>query len=303
MRSSALVAAVLMTAPAAAAHDAMVELRNGIHVYFAVEGPPPSGHSVSGQAGDMIARGFTDAASCTYFGYGIAARPAAKGRIEVHLGALTPEAEEELREHVVDSRGAKCAAAQAVTPVPRFPPPTLLADGEGLSIDLLTNPSTGATLTERIRVSRRAIVVPELPGPVRELRLEDLPLGVTPRGRILIDGKEEANQCGSRGTLIYFFLPKRQERFVFSLVPRDGFDFRKVGLGDVDRITFSWEGTRYQWIGEEPVVGPGLRFPVWVLKDDQDPPLGRRGDGLACGAETPESLLRKRSASTALRGN
>jgi hypothetical protein len=302
MRSSALLAAMAMAVPGAAAakgtDQASVGLSNGIYVFFSVEGPP-GGSSVYGYDADSISRGFTDPANCAYFGYEMTVRPAEGGRIMVSLGPLGARGEENVRRQLLSGRHP-CTSPRAVAPVPRFPPHAVLGDGEGLSIDLLANPSTGATITDRIRVSWHPIVARgrRSDAPAPDLRLEDLPLGVFPRSRFVVDGEEQPKAGpGCRGTLVYIWLPRTRERFVFSLVPREGFDFRKVGMADQDAITFTWDGVRYEWIGEEPVVGSGVRCPVWVLKDDQLPAgawAGKSDDGLVCGAGGPDHVLGKR---------
>src|SRR3712207_8722088 len=44
-------------------------------------------------------------------------------------------------------------------------------------------------------------------------------------------------------------------RFVFSLVPRAGYDFRKAARLEGNKISFEWEGERFEWVSTEPVVG------------------------------------------------
>jgi hypothetical protein len=283
-------AAALLVLPGAQARgdQASVELSNGIHVHFSVEGPQPWGHGVYGYSGDIIMRGFTDPASCTYFGYEIAAKPADQGRIEVKLGPLSARGEKDLRKALVnDGRHPECTSPRAAAAAPRFPSPAVLADGDGLSIDLLANPKTGATLTDRIRVSMRPSLARLRSGEaVPDLKLDQLPFGVFPHGRLRIDGVEQPGGTpGCRGTIFFLWLPQRRERFVFSLVPRRGYDFRKVGVADGDRITFTWDGVRYEWIGEDPVVASDVRCPVWILKDEREPEVSDlKLGGVVCGS-------------------
>src|SRR5262245_51634965 len=99
MVASVLVAAWLTSLPVPAEPSpgaASVKLSNGIFVQFRVD-PLPGGDFVySGE--DTAARGFTDLASCTYFGYEIAVKPADGGQFDVRLGPLSAEAERHLRE-------------------------------------------------------------------------------------------------------------------------------------------------------------------------------------------------------------
>jgi hypothetical protein len=302
MRGSILLATAFLALPTAEAaakrtEQASVGLKNGIWIAFSVEGLP-GGSSAYAYHSDTIARGFTDLANCSYFGYEIAVKPADDGKVQVSLGPLGAKGELHVRRQLLREEHASCTSPRAIG-APRFPPPSLLADGEGLSIDLLANPRTGATVTDRIRVSRRSFGMHGgSDRPARDLRIEELPFGVSPTGQLRIDGEEQPRSgCGSRGTLVYFWLPRSRERFVFSLVAREGFDFRKVGVADLDRITFTWDGVRYEWVGQEPVVGPLVRCPVWVMKDDREPLGAARfseNDALVCGAGGPEFVLKGR---------
>ena len=301
MTSSVLLAAALLAAATTKSTDqAAVGLNNGIYVYFSVDGPPGLS-SVYAYDSDTISRAFADPANCAYFGYEMVVKPADEGRIEVRLGPLGAKGEEQVRRQLQNWPNTPCRSPRAVSPVPKFPPHATLDDGEGLSIDLLANAQSGATLTDRIRVTRRSsIPYTHSDEPARDLRLEDLSFGVSPRGRLLIDGQEQPNAgAGCRGTLVYMWFPKTRERFVLSLVPRQGFDFRKVGLADQDRLTFAWDGVRYEWIGQEPVVGPGVRSPVWVLRDDGPPLAALRSrfgemDRFFCGAGDAAHVLGRR---------
>src|SRR5207237_3504789 len=85
--------------------------------------------------------------------------------------------------------------------------------------------------------------------------------------------------------VIWTTLPDRGRAFV-SLTPRPDYDFKKIGIASENKITFTLDERRYEWVSETAVVGAGssksvVRAPdslfscrsgvstwfVWVLHD------------------------------------
>jgi hypothetical protein len=62
-------------------------------------------------------------------------------------------------------------------------------------------------------------------------------------------------------------------RFIFSLVPREGYDFAKVAVLDENRIEFTLNGERYEWLSSESILPNGGTWNLWVLHDTDYTPL------------------------------
>ena len=89
-------------------------------------------------------------------------------------------------------------------------------------------------------------------------------------GEVIAMGKPASNQSGA---LLWFYVTGRG-RFIFSLVPREGYGFQKVGFIENNRIEFTLRGDRYEWISNVPVLPGGGTWNLWVLHDPRyTPPI------------------------------
>ena len=84
-------------------------------------------------------------------------------------------------------------------------------------------------------------------------------------------GKSKSS-IGCEGALLWFYVPQRG-RFIFSLVPRDGYDFAKAAVLDGNRIEFTLDGERYEWISSASILPNGGTWNLWVLHDTNYTPL------------------------------
>jgi hypothetical protein len=247
-----------------------------------------------------------------FYGYDI---EIAKGdgpeRFVVAIKPLAPAVEQEFRQ----SRWSDfCRDCRPPQPMPssaqRFPEPRNVTIGDTLAIDLLADERSGELITDRITFAavRRA----QVPAPVaspRELKAEVVDLQMA-HARLLVNGKpawedsvegKPDNGGGSvQGDVIWTALPGRGRVFL-SLAPRPGFDFKRIGLVAGDRISFTIEGDRYEWISQGAVATAGPVPPfnnvqswyVWVLHDPEYRPA-RSGNAVGAGLdERAENRLKR----------
>ena len=80
------------------------------------------------------------------------------------------------------------------------------------------------------------------------------------------------SKIGASGALLWFYVPERG-RFIFSLVPRDGYEFEKIAVLDENKIAFTANGERYEWSSETPILPNGGTWNLWVLHDPNYTPL------------------------------
>ena len=94
--------------------------------------------------------------------------------------------------------------------------------------------------------------------------------------RLLVDGSlMGAGKPGTdfHGALIWCYL-EGHGRFIFSLVPREGYQFQKVGIITDNRIEFSLKGKRFEWFSSAPILPSGGTWNLWVLHDPGYLPFG-----------------------------
>ncbi|HEX8721263.1 MAG TPA: hypothetical protein VF736_11565 [Pyrinomonadaceae bacterium] len=263
----------------------IVPLQSGAFVRIRTESAPPSAGVAtsdlveSEDTPNLIRRVFVDRNNGLFFGYELLVERAAEARyFWVTVRAL---GEEYLRELAARPafRGRRLHPSYNATAFPASP--QFLRDGDTFALDVLHNPRTGVKIVDVVQISladprlRRAAA----DQPPRDFAPEDVQLKVADY-RLRVNGEiVHRSTGGCSGALVWFSLGDRG-RFVFSLVPRPGHDFRKVGAVRDNAISFEWGGDRYEWESSLPVVGAGGNWNLWVLHDpdyradlfDQTPP-------------------------------
>jgi hypothetical protein len=247
-----------------------------------------------------------------YYGYDIElSKGDGPGRFVVAIKPLAPAVEQDFRQRRWSDF---CRDCQAPQPMPsssqRFPEPQTVSVGDTLAIDLLADERSGELITDRVTfaVPRRAQVPAPIPPP-RDLKAEVVNLQMA-EPRLLVNGKpawEDSvegradNGGGSvQGDVIWTGIPGRGRVFL-SLAPRPGYDFKRTGMTAGDRITFTIEGDRYEWISQGPVATAGPIPPfnnvqswyVWVLHDaDYRPAAGPNSAGAGFDQRAENRLWR-----------
>src|SRR5205823_14524828 len=74
------------------------------------------------------------------------------------------------------------------------------------------------------------------------------------------------------GALVWCCVQDRG-RFIFSLTPREGYEFQKAGIVDGNRIEFTMGGDHYEWLSASPILSGGGTWNLWVLHDPKYIPL------------------------------
>ena len=66
--------------------------------------------------------------------------------------------------------------------------------------------------------------------------------------------------------MLWFYLPGRG-RYIFSIIPYEGYPFQNIGKIENNKISFSLDGDLYEWISSSPIIGDGGNWQIWVLRD------------------------------------
>lgn len=290
----------------------IVPMQSGAFVVFSTEAVPAGAPEVaagfieSEETPNHIHRVFVDRRGELFFGYELLVEPVAPARqFRVSVRPLSAEYVQRLLARPA-LRGSRLHPSY--NPAAFDPRPQLLDDGDTFALDVLRNPRAGTKIVDVVTVTfddPRGRVAAESPHPARDFTLEDVQLRVTGY-RLLVGGEQVSRSTsGCAGALVWFSLSGRG-RFIFSLVPRPGYDFRKAGTVNHNRITFDWEGERFEWLSSLPVVAGGGNWNLWVLHDpdysydlfDGDPAGGATKPGSA--VEEAQERLRGRRPRAAL---
>ena len=171
---------------------------------------------------------------------------------------------------------APLRAHESFATFPRSTAPQTLDDGDAVSLELLVNRDSGVKIIDVVKVTFDRSILREnyLDAAPKDFTLDAVSMTVKSY-ELSIDGVlvgKSKSKIGCAGSLLWFYVPDRG-RFIVSLSPRDGYQFRKIGLLDGNRIEFVLNGELYEWISGETIFPNGGAWNLWVLYDPNYTPL------------------------------
>lgn len=217
----------------------------------------------------VVHRVLVDAEGNLVFGYDLVVEPVgASKQFKVSVQPLSLEFERQLRAR---RPVAAHRSAPGVSTLAHPAAAQLIDDGDAFALDLLVNAQTGVKIVDIVKVSfdRAKLWVAPRSVPARDFTLGNVELAVrdyrlTINGELAGGGKQTR---GCAGALVWFYVPDRG-RFIFSLMPREGYDFQKVGRIEGHKISFKSGDDVYEWTSSAPIVGSGGgNWNLWVLHD------------------------------------
>ena len=220
----------------------------------------------------IIHRVITDAQQNVVFGYDlwVSADPVTK---KFSLAVL-PADEAFRRSFLKDFTPPRLNSAFAT--FPKSTTPQTLDDGDAVSLELLVNAESGVKIIDVVSVTfdRSTLRESHLESAPKDFTLDAVALGVK-NYSLLINGNlvsKSKSSIGCTGALLWLYVPERG-RFIFSLVPREGYDFEKVAVLDENKIEFTVNGERYEWVSSSSILPNGGTWNLWVLHDTGYVPL------------------------------
>jgi tetratricopeptide (TPR) repeat protein len=162
---------------------ASATLDNGLSVGFTLVRTDQVGPEADTSIGEValarsnaVSRVLVDSQSGAYFGYRLTAVPVASGRVRLAFQPLADDVEAELRRRQLPCTECPAPTRLAVAAA-RFPGPQVVGDGEALSLELLSNPTTGGRILDVVKVSARPLSAESM-RPAVDLTLEAWRAGV-----------------------------------------------------------------------------------------------------------------------------
>lgn len=227
--------------------------------------------SATGAAPNRVTRFLSDAANGVVFGYTIAIEPLANKKYRVSLEPIEKSVEPP-RALLPKSRSlAGTRRATTILTLPNVVWTQTVAEGDALTIDLLEHPGLNIKIVDKIRVAAsRERLVPPVALP-RDFTLNDLPIAVSNLKLRVNDDEFQLGKTYS-GSLLWLHLPAKGF-FLISLVPRDGYDFRKIGTVNNNEIAFEFKGDRYKLTSDAAILPEKGAWFVWVLHDPKHTPF------------------------------
>ncbi|MDT5156139.1 MAG: hypothetical protein QOC61_665 [Acidobacteriota bacterium] len=283
----------------------IVPMQSGAFVRIRTEVVPPSVQDAtsnlleSEDKPNLLHRVFVDSKNELFFGYELLVEPVASTRqFRVTVRPLSEEYLQQLRARPAFQKRRLHPSynASVFSAVPQ-----IVSDGDTFALDVLHNPRTGTKIVDIIQVTFTdpGLQEAESDRPPADFALEDVQLKVS-NYTLRVNGEivKQRPSGGCAGALIWFALGERG-RFILSLVPRPGYQFRKVGVVRHNTISFEWEGETYEWESSLPVVGTGGNWNLWVLHDPDysldlfERPTAPPGEGDKTFAQQHEEAVRQ----------
>ncbi|MBC7797133.1 MAG: hypothetical protein H7Z37_09705 [Pyrinomonadaceae bacterium] len=146
-------------------------------------------------------------------------------------------------------------------------------DGETFELDLLVNSQMNVKISDRLRVAANRSELES--NPPQDFTLNAIELAAID-SKIIVDNQLYKTRYASRrsqSSLLWFHLPDKG-LFVASLTPREGYDFRRIGVLDNDKISFDVDGEKYSWTSGEPFFATEGVWNIWILHvPNYEPPV------------------------------
>jgi hypothetical protein len=220
----------------------------------------------------IIHRVLTDAEQNVVFGYDLWVN--ADPNTKKFSVAVLPADESFRRSFLKDFTPPR--ANNAFATFPKSTTPQTLDDGDAVSLELLVNHESGAKIVDVVSVTfdRTTLRETHLESAPKDFTLDVVALGVK-NYSLLINGSEVSkskSSIGCSGALLWLYIPERG-RFIFSLVPREGYDFAKIAVLNENKIAFTIDGERYEWVSSASILPSGGAWNLWVLHDTNYTPL------------------------------
>ncbi len=166
----------------------------------------------------------------------------------------------------------------SVRSLSNYPEPIKAEVGDLIVLDILENPKTKWKLIDTIRISKRISSQKNLGlrDSSRDFSSKELNWMKLTNIKILLNGREVANPGSVYGpiAIAYFYIPKKG-RFIFSLSPHEGYNFKKIGKLVDNEISFTINGDKYKLTSDSVILAVRGSWNLWVLHDtDYRPRVG-----------------------------
>lgn len=153
--------------------------------------------------------------------------------------------------------------------IPKYPGDVSVNDGDTISLGILENPQTKSQIVEYLKITKTdkgfGGYFSER-NPPRDFTLDDIKLKLSDFKIFSNDVKFSENERQVFGQFIYFSVPGKG-KFILSPFPQKGYDFQKIGVIIDNKLTFTFNGDKYEIVSKAPILGDGGTWNVWVLHD------------------------------------
>ena len=151
--------------------------------------------------------------------------------------------------------------------LPNYPSNIVVADGDTIVLDILQNPKTGAKVQDLIKITRENKPFDNYFSEFEEpddFSLRDVQLQLADF-KLYINGKliERSSNNSLRARFAGFEFNK-YNLLVLTPIPEKGYDFKKAGVIDENKLSFTLNGDKFEIVSTVPILGLGKKWNLWV---------------------------------------
>jgi hypothetical protein len=263
------------------------------------------GRSTAGKS--YFTRSIMDSVNHEYFGYEVLLVEQQPGTYLATFGKLPTTS----LEASATATGSDQWTVRALT----LPEPRVVHDGDVISIELMTDATTGDKLIEDVTIqpfSQRTTIgspipltgrggrgqpaeraVPTVEGPSRDFLPADAEMRLT-QPRVTLNGTPQEPALRATpsvtGNLVWFYIPGRG-RYILSLVPRPELEFHKAGEVRGGRVALKLNGDDITLECLSEIATGHAPYNIYALRDSSWEPTAQAQKGqLAIGSVDAEEL-------------
>ncbi|MBZ5582563.1 MAG: hypothetical protein LAQ30_10240 [Acidobacteriia bacterium] len=238
---------------------------------------------IVGGAADGIRREMVDRSTGSYFGYDLAIGPGDEKNGYLVTFRPLPE---------IQRRGQ--GTALKLLPIPKYPPPMIVHDGDTIALDLMASPDGKQKLTDYIEIlshepEPRAATTTADP---RDFTLDDGPVRFdAERITVWTNGQKYSGLfgfTGKDGATFWIAFPG-QGRYILSLARHDGFTLSGTIRDNV--ASFRDGGQEYELRFLSPIAGAGKAWRLYIMHDPTYQPWPNQRNMIFMGTDRLENLL------------
>lgn len=260
--------------------------RNGVEIrikYQTVAEPPlknPADLKISGGVRvtkDAIHRMMNDSVNKQSFGYDLTAEPGpGPDQLTVTIAPLSGKTE------------------YALAPLPKYPPPQMINDGDTIALDLLVSPDGRRKIVDYIQVSTyKEPPAASSTSAAKDYSPDDGPVNFGFfDAKILMNGAlftGPSGFTGKAGATLWMTVPQ-QGRYILSLVPHDG--LQKAGTIRDNVIGFESDGQKYEIRTQNLIMGQKGAWNLYVAHDPLYQPKPGTENYVSLGTDRLDNLLK-----------
>ncbi|MBX7169908.1 MAG: hypothetical protein K1X72_03050 [Pyrinomonadaceae bacterium] len=158
--------------------------------------------------------------------------------------------------------------------LPNYPSNIVVNDGDTIVLDILENPKTGGKIQDLIKITRENRPFEDYFSELEDAKdftIEDVKLQLA-NYKLYINGKLIKRPKDFSGISRFFGMEFNQydKALVLTAVPVPGYDFKRVGVIDGNKLSFTYNGDKFEIVSTVPILGFVKKWNLWMMNPPRE---------------------------------